>query len=241
MQIVGIAVTLSPIVPWQEWLLWSHPTPAQRISIEVEGYEFRLPPGGIEVKAGEFVEFVATSRDVTYSFGVFRPDGTMVFQMQVIPGYENKIVANLGLNLILHNTKWVIGTHAHTMLLTGLGMLLFAVIYALIPMLTKLEIRSLRLVNVHFWAWLAGSVLMTYVMGMAGSQGMLRRMLYPQPNPYQPYMAVALAGAFLMALGFLAFLVNIIATLGWANVLGLVVPERWLTPRTGQASERAHL
>lgn len=86
------AVTLSPIVPWQEWLLWSHPTPAQRISIEVEGYEFRLPPGGIEVKAGEFVEFVATSRDVTYGFGVFRPDGTMVFQMQVIPGYENKIV-----------------------------------------------------------------------------------------------------------------------------------------------------
>ena len=159
----------------------------------------------------------------------------------LIGGMAGLIQANLGLNLIFHNTQWVIGTHAHTMLLTGLGMLLFAVIYALIPMLTKLEIRSLRLVNVHFWAWLVGSVLMTYVMGMAGSQGMLRRMLYPQPNPYQPYMAVALAGAFLMALGFLAFLVNIIATLGWANVLGLVVPEGWLTPRTGQASERAHL
>jgi cytochrome c oxidase subunit 2 len=38
------------------------------------------------------VEFTATSRDVTYGLGAFRPDGTMVFQMQVIPGYENRLV-----------------------------------------------------------------------------------------------------------------------------------------------------
>jgi len=44
------------------------------------------------VKTGEYVEFVATSEDVTYGFGVFRPDGTMVFQMQVIPGHKNHIV-----------------------------------------------------------------------------------------------------------------------------------------------------
>jgi cytochrome c oxidase subunit 2 len=86
------AVTLSPLVPWQKWLLWSHPAPDRRISVEIENYEIGLPPEGIEVRAGEFVEFVATSRDVTYGFGVFRPDGSMVFQMQVIPGYENKIM-----------------------------------------------------------------------------------------------------------------------------------------------------
>ena len=85
-------VTLSPLVPWQKWLLWSRPTPDRQISVEIENYEIGLPPQGIEVKAGEFVEFVATSRDVTYGFGVFRPDGAMVFQMQVIPGHENKIV-----------------------------------------------------------------------------------------------------------------------------------------------------
>lgn len=85
-------VTLSPLVPWQQWLLWSSPAPAQRIAVEFANYEIRLPPQGIQVKAGEFVEFVATSRDVTYGFGVFRPDGSMVFQMQVIPGYENKLV-----------------------------------------------------------------------------------------------------------------------------------------------------
>jgi cytochrome c oxidase subunit 1 len=150
-------------------------------------------------------------------------------------GAAGLIQANVGLNLVLHNTQWVISTHAHTMLLTGLGTLLFAVIYALIPMLTKLEIRSQRLVNVHFWTWIVGSVAMTYVMGMAGVQGMLRRTLYPLPNPYEPYMAVALAGGLLMAVGFLAFLVNIVGTLGWANVLSLIVPERWWMPRSGLA------
>jgi cytochrome c oxidase subunit 2 len=86
------AVTLSPLVPWQKWLLWSHPTPDKRVSIEIENYEIHLPPEGIEVRVGEFVEFVATSGDVTYGFGVFRPDSTMVFQMQVMPGHENSIL-----------------------------------------------------------------------------------------------------------------------------------------------------
>jgi len=90
--VLANGLTLSPLVPWQKWLLWSPPVPAQRVAIEVENYQFKLPPQGIEVKASEFVEFVATSRDVTYGFGVFRPDGTLVFQMQVIPGHENRIV-----------------------------------------------------------------------------------------------------------------------------------------------------
>ena len=82
-------VTLSPIIPWQKWLLWSSPEPDQRFSIEYEDYQILLPAGGIEVKAGEYVEFAAVSADVTYGFGVFRPDNTMVFQMQVLPGREN--------------------------------------------------------------------------------------------------------------------------------------------------------
>lgn len=86
------AVTLSPLIPWQKWLLWSQPAPDRRISIEMENYQIQLPPQGIQVKANEFVEFVATSGDVTYGFGVFRPDGTLVFQMQVVPGHENKIL-----------------------------------------------------------------------------------------------------------------------------------------------------
>lgn len=84
-------VTLSPLIPWQQWLLWSRPTPTQSIPVEMENYQIKLPPQGVEVKANEFVEFVTTSKDVTYGFGVFRPDGTLVFQIQVVPGHDNRI------------------------------------------------------------------------------------------------------------------------------------------------------
>ncbi len=141
-------------------------------------------------------------------------------------GAAGLIQANVGLNVVFHNTQWVAALHAHTLLLTGVGMLLFAVIYALLPMLTKLEIRSKALVNLHFWGWIVGSVVMAYVMGRAGSRGMLRRMIYPTPHPYLPYLWVALIAALLMTLGFLAFLVNIVSTLGWENVKSLLLPER---------------
>lgn len=85
------AITLSPLVPWQQWLLWAHPTPDRVVPVEFENYEIRLPQGGVQAKVNEVVQFVGKSKDVTYGFGVFRPDGTMVFQMQVLPGYENKI------------------------------------------------------------------------------------------------------------------------------------------------------
>ena len=86
------AVTLSPVVPWQRWMLWERPTPQQQVRVEFADSEIRLPSQRIQVKAGEFIEFIAISQDVTYGFGVFRKDGRMVFQMQVVPGYENRIV-----------------------------------------------------------------------------------------------------------------------------------------------------
>ena len=85
-------VTLSPLVPWQSWLLWSQPMPDQRVVVEMGNYQIKLPPQGIQVGADQFVEFTVTSTDVTYGLGVFRQGGTMVFQMQVLPGRENKIM-----------------------------------------------------------------------------------------------------------------------------------------------------
>ena len=115
-------------------------------------------------------------------------------------------------------------------------MLIFGVIYALLPMLTKLELRSQRLVDVHFWCWMIGAGGMAYFMGMAGARGMLRRTLYGAGSQYQPFLVIALISSLLMAIGFLAFLVNVLGALGWRNVLSLVAPDRWLEPRGAEAA-----
>jgi cytochrome c oxidase subunit 1 len=151
-----------------------------------------------------------------------------------IGGMAGLVQANTGFNLVLHNTQWVIGIHAHTQLLVGLGMLLFAVIYALLPLLTKLEIRSTRLADIHFWTWLVGAMVMNYATGLAGAQGMLRRTLY-DPPVFAPNMAWALAGSLLMSVGFVAFLANLVITLGWGNLVQLVLPDRRGQPQPAAA------
>jgi len=153
----------------------------------------------------------------------------------IMGGSAGLIQANTGLNVVFHNTQWVIALHAHAMLLGGLSCLLFAVVYAVIPMLTKLEIRSQRLVDLHSWLWVPGTVLMTMVMSRAGSLGMLRRTIY-DASTYTPYTGVAIIGALLIAAGFVVFLVNIIATLGLANVLSLFLPESWFTRQVREAA-----
>jgi cytochrome c oxidase subunit 2 len=85
-------VTVAPLVPWQSWLFWSKPTPAAIFNISVCNYKFTLPSDGIKAKVGEPVKFVVTSCDVTYGFGVFYKGGRMVFQMQVLPSYNNEII-----------------------------------------------------------------------------------------------------------------------------------------------------
>ncbi len=100
--IVFNVVTVSPLVPWQRWEMWEKPEPAQVVRIEMRDHEFFLVTEGglvpleeakpIVLRAGEPIKFVVTSVDLTYGFGVFEPEGRMLFQLQVIPTYENEIL-----------------------------------------------------------------------------------------------------------------------------------------------------
>jgi cytochrome c oxidase subunit 1 len=146
----------------------------------------------------------------------------------IMGGSAGLIQANTGLNVVFHNTQWVVSLHAHAMLLAGLSCLLFAVVYAILPMLTKLELRSQRLVDLHFWLWMPGTILMTMVMSRAGSLGMLRRTIY-ENGEFSAYSGVAIIGTLFVAAGLVVFLVNIIWTIGLVNVLSLFLPEQWLT------------
>lgn len=146
----------------------------------------------------------------------------------VMGGIAGLIQANVGLNMIFHNTQWVVALHAHTFLLTGVGTMLFAVIYTLVPMLTNLEFKYKKLVDWHLWLWLIGSVSMAYAMGWAGSKGMLRRTLYTG-GEFTPFTLTAIIGGTILSIGFVIFLINLVSTLGLKNVFSLIVPEKWLS------------
>jgi len=137
--------------------------------------------------------------------------------------------ADLGLNRILHNTQWIIGPHVHVAILVGLSMTLYAAIYILFPILTNGgKFYSQKLANFHFWAHLIGGIGMGAFMGMAGLKGMLRRTIYFE-GEYNLYMILAGICGALLLLAFLAFLYNIVMSVGINGALGIFKPSRFET------------
>jgi cytochrome c oxidase subunit 2 len=61
-------------------------------TVQVVGVQFAWTVNPTVVRAGVPVEFLATTRDVNHGFGVYDPDGTLIFQAQVIPDQTQKIV-----------------------------------------------------------------------------------------------------------------------------------------------------
>lgn len=134
------------------------------------------------------------------------------------------IQANHGLNVVLHNTQWVIGMHSHTMLLLGLSSLLFGVVYALIPMMIKREMKSQLLVNLHLIFWITGTVIMDVAMGSAGLSGMLRRTIY-SGGEFAVEMTWAMVGGISIVLGFLCLFINLVQTLGFGTIFKVISPK----------------
>jgi cytochrome c oxidase subunit 2 len=67
-------------------------TPDRTFAISVERHAFTLPEPKLKAACGEKVLFTVTSKDLTYGFGLFRQDHSMLFQMQVLPGHVNDIL-----------------------------------------------------------------------------------------------------------------------------------------------------
>ena len=66
--------------------------PDRSFDIRVGNHKFILPAEKMVVNVNEKVLFNVTSDDLTYGFGLFRTDNSMVFQMQVVPGHKNDIL-----------------------------------------------------------------------------------------------------------------------------------------------------
>jgi cytochrome c oxidase subunit 2 len=60
--------------------------------ITIEKHKFSLPEPTLNINCNEKVLFSVISHDLTYGFGLFRQDNSMMFQMQVVPGHANDIL-----------------------------------------------------------------------------------------------------------------------------------------------------
>lgn len=67
-------------------------TPDKVFDIGVANHTFSLPAETLAVACNDKVLFNVTSTDLTYGFGLFREDHSMLFQMQVVPGHRNDIL-----------------------------------------------------------------------------------------------------------------------------------------------------
>jgi len=90
---VGHHIFTYNAIPWVEEDIKRHDIKADHeYDIKISRHTWKLPEGGIRFKEGEKVRFNVTSDDLTYGFGLFRKDGTMVLQMQVLPKEKNDLL-----------------------------------------------------------------------------------------------------------------------------------------------------
>jgi len=90
---VSLHIATSMTIPWVPIdLNRGSITADQAFEIKVADHQFQLPAEKMVAKVGDLVLFDVTSADLTYGFGIFRDDNTMVCQMQVVPGHRNDLM-----------------------------------------------------------------------------------------------------------------------------------------------------
>ena len=84
-------------IPWAPMDMNRSEIKADKVfDITVKDHKFILPAEKMMIKKNEKVLFNVQSEDLTYGFGLFRDDNTMLFQMQVIPGHNNDLLWQFG-------------------------------------------------------------------------------------------------------------------------------------------------
>jgi cytochrome c oxidase subunit II len=90
---VSLHIITHETIPWKPMDLNRKEIKADRVfNISAADHKFLLPSEKLVMKKNEKVLFNVSSDDLTYGFGLFRSDNTMMFQMQVIPGHINDIM-----------------------------------------------------------------------------------------------------------------------------------------------------
>src|SRR3989454_280961 len=132
--------------------------------------------------------------------------------MFLIGGIDGGGVASPPLYFALTGTYWVVA-HLHYVLFGGTVFGIMAAMYYWFPKITG-RMLSKRLGQWHFWLQTIGFNLTFFPMHILGLRGMPRRIADYAPNRGWSFLnLLSTAGAFLIGVAMLVFLVNVITTL----------------------------
>jgi len=116
---VSLHIITYNTIPWVSMDLDRKNIEADQVfDIVMEDHTFIMPQEKIDIQCGQKVMFNVTSNDLTYGFGLFRQDHSMLFQMQVVPGHVNDIMWEFKRNGIytIRSTEYS-GPAGHQMIL----------------------------------------------------------------------------------------------------------------------------
>ena len=163
------------------------------------------------------------------AWGKVRDDATLRFMMGAavfygLSTFEGSFMAIRAVNSLSHYTDWTVG-HVHAGALGWVAMITFGSLYALVPWMWKVErMYSPKLIEVHFWLALAGTIIYVFAMWNSGIiQGLMWRtyndsgtLAYPFIDSVvamHPYYIARTVGGFLFLLGAVVACYNVWLTI----------------------------
>lgn len=84
-----------------------------------------------------------------------------------ITTFEGCMLSLRDINALSHNTDWTIG-HVHNGALGWVGLMIFAILYWMVPRMWKTPLYSTRLMKVHFWLAISGVIGYVVALWIAG-------------------------------------------------------------------------
>ena len=163
-----------------------------------------------------------------------RDDATLRFMMVAavfygLSTFEGSFMAIRAVNSLSHYTDWTIG-HVHAGALGWVAMITFGSIYALVPWMWKRPtIYSPKLVEVHFWLALSGTIVYVFSMWNSGIiQGLMWRTYNENGTlaysfidslvAMHPYYVARTFGGLLFLLGAIVGTYNVLMTIRQARL-----------------------